>query len=114
IVSGLSQLDQKLTQAIEAYRLDEASSHLYQFIWGQYCDWYLEFAKPILDGADGAVKAETQATCAWVLTQLCRMLHPFMPFITEELWQHMTDGKAGLLMASSWPQVRGLSDERAD
>ena len=57
------------------------------FVWGTFCDWYLEFCKPLLNGSDAAAKAETQQTAGWVLDQIFLMLHPFMPFVTEELWQ---------------------------
>jgi len=76
----------------------------YQFVWGTFCDWYLEFTKPILTGNDEEAKTETRAMTAWLLSQIVRLLHPIMPFITEELWHHLTEGKAGLLIASKWPE----------
>ena len=69
------------------YKFNEAAGALYQFVWNVFCDWYLELIKPILTGTDEAAKAETRATAAWVLDQILLLLHPFMPFVTEELWQ---------------------------
>ena len=78
-----------VTTALETFRFDEAAHRLYHFAWGTFCDWYLEFTKPILQGEDEAARAETQATTAWVLAQLVHLLHPVMPFITEELWRQL-------------------------
>ena len=64
---------------------------IYEFVWGIFCDWYLELIKPVLASGDEAAKAETRATAAWVLDQILKLLHPFMPFITEELWAHMVE-----------------------
>ena len=72
---------------IEAYKFNEAAGAIYEFTWGVFCDWYLELTKPVLDGGDEAAKAETRATAAWALDQIMKLLHPFMPFITEELWE---------------------------
>ncbi len=81
------------TEAIDAYTFNEAAGAVYRFVWNIYCDWYLELAKPVLTGADGAAKDETRATVAWVRDEILKLLHPFMPFITEELWAH--DRRAG-------------------
>ncbi len=89
--------------AIEAFRFNEAAGVLYQFTWGTFCDWYLEFAKPILDGADPAAKAETRAAAAWALDQILHMLHPIMPFITEELYQSLADRGGEQLILRPWP-----------
>ena len=70
---------------------NEAALPIYEFVWGQFCDWYLELIKPLLSGDDDAAKAETRAVTAWTLDQILKMLHPFMPFITEELWAHMVE-----------------------
>ena len=59
---------------------------MYRFVWNTYCDWYLELIKPVLTGPDGAAKTETRAAAAWALDEILKLLHPFMPFITEELW----------------------------
>jgi valyl-tRNA synthetase len=99
--------------ALEAYRFNDAANALYHFAWGEFCDWYLEFTKPILSGGDAGAQSETRAATAWVLDQLLHLLHPFMPFITEELWgQNHPDADA--LMNTSWPKHDGLKiDETA-
>ena len=94
-----------VTAALEAYRFDEAAHRLYHFVWGTFCDWYLEFTKPILQGDDPDARRETQAMTAWVLGQVVHLLHPVMPFITEELWQQIEGEKAGMLMVSQWPDL---------
>ena len=94
-----------VTTALEAFRFDEAAHHLYHFAWGSFCDWYLEFTKPILQGDDDAARAETQATTAWVLAQLVHLLHPVMPFISEELWRQLAGDVAGMLIVGSWPDL---------
>jgi valyl-tRNA synthetase len=105
------------TQAILDYKFNEASLGIYEFIWGTFCDWYLELAKPILAGDDEAAKAETRATAAWVLDQILKILHPFMPFITEELWGRLVEvgeQRRTLLCLSQWPQLDGLVHADAD
>ena len=92
-----------VTAGIEAYKFNDAANALYQFVWGGFCDWYLELSKPVLQGADGPAKAETRATTAWVLDQILMLLHPLMPFITEELWEKRADGRANALMVQPWP-----------
>ncbi|GAB4393379.1 MAG: valine--tRNA ligase [Kiloniellaceae bacterium] len=119
IVSQLAQAEPKVRKAIEDYRFNEAAQALYQFIWNTYCDWYLEFAKPLLQGDDAAAKAETRATAQWVLHQALFLLHPIMPFLTEELWQQTGPGDAGgeaeLMTTSAWPSFdEGLVDGEAD
>src|SRR3984885_1586314 len=91
-----------VTQAIEAYRFDEAANRLYAFVWGTFCDWYLEFTKPILQGGDAAAQAETRATIGWTLTPIVHLLHPLMPYVTEEIWGELS-GDMGLLMTAAWP-----------
>ena len=76
----------EVTEAIEAYRFNDAAGSIYRFVWNVYCDWYLELAKPVLLGEDGAAKSETRAMVAWARDEILKLLHPFMPFITEELW----------------------------
>jgi valyl-tRNA synthetase len=105
IVSAVSNCAAAVTAALDAYRFDEAASRLYQFVWGTFCDWYVEFTKPILQGDEEAARAETQATTAWVLGRIVHLLHPIMPFITEEVWQNLAGEEAGLLLTSSWPEI---------
>ena len=76
----------EVTEAIQAYRFNDAAGAAYRFVWNIYCDWYLELAKPLLTGADETAKAETRAMVAWARDEILKLLHPFMPFITEELW----------------------------
>ena len=90
-----------VTAAIEACAFDDTANALYKFIWNVFCDWYLELAKPILNGDDQAAKDEIRAMTAWVLDQAMIMLHPVMPFITEELWAQ-TESK-GMLISHAWP-----------
>src|SRR4051794_4054922 len=94
-----------VTVALEAYRFDEAAHRLYHFLWGTFCDWYLEFPKPILQGDDEAARAETQATTSWVLATLVHLLHPVMPFITEELWGQLAGDKGEMLIRAAWPDL---------
>jgi valyl-tRNA synthetase len=91
----------EVNAALETYRFDTAADALYKFVWGKVCDWYVEFAKPLFDGPDAT---ETRQTMAWVLDQSMILLHPFMPFLTEELWS--TTGKRGkLLVHTDWPNL---------
>jgi len=107
IIGKLAQCGRDLDEALAAYRFNDAASLLYQFTWHAFCDWYLEFAKPVLQGGDAAAAKETRAAMAWVLDRLLRLLHPFMPFVTEELWDHLreraADGPDELLITASWP-----------
>jgi valyl-tRNA synthetase len=91
----------EVNEALENYRFDQAADALYKFVWGKVCDWYVEFAKPLFDGPDAA---ETRATMAWVLDQSMILLHPFMPFITEELWG-TTGKREKLLVHTDWPEL---------
>ncbi|MYF85105.1 MAG: valine--tRNA ligase, partial [Rhodospirillaceae bacterium] len=114
IVSQLAQLEPQVKAAIVGYRFNEAAHDLYQFVWHSYCDWYLEFAKPLLQSDDPAVLAETRATALWTLHKALTMLHPFMPFLTEELWEQ-TGRDSSLLIAADWPAIDGaLVDGAAD
>ena len=111
-IIGETELTAKaVTAALEAYKFNEAAAAIYDFVWGQFCDWYLELIKPLLAGEDEAAKAETRAVTAWTLDQILKMLHPFMPFITEELWTHMVEygvKRDTILALSQWPQLDGL------
>jgi valyl-tRNA synthetase len=102
----------EVTEAIEAYRFNDAAGGLYRFVWNIYCDWYLELAKPLLTGAAGPAKAETQAMVAWVRDEILKLLHPFMPFVTEELWTVTApaSGRDDLLVLSRWPDHSKLAD----
>ena len=105
----------EITTAIEGYEFNNAADAAYRFVWNVYCDWYVELSKPLLTGPDGAAKDETRATAAWALDEILKLLHPFMPFITEELWGVAPGPKRdGLLVLSQWPKLDGLDDEKAE
>jgi len=106
-----------VSAAIDAYRFNDAANAAYRFVWSVFCDWYVELAKPLLQGADGAEKDETRATTAFVLDQIYALLHPFMPFLTEELWA--IKGAEGpkretMLALAAWPSLEGLEDADAE
>jgi len=106
-----------VTEALEAYKFNEAAGAVYEFVWGIFCDWYLELIKPILSGDDEAAIAETRAMVAWTLDQILKLLHPFMPYITEELWAHAVEHgekRENVLALSRWPSISGLIDADVD
>ena len=106
IVHEIGKTQKAVTQGIEEYKFNEAANAIYHFVWHVFCDWYLECTKPILNGADGPSKDETRACTAWILNQMLTLLHPFMPFITEELWQNTGTAKRAseeMLIGASWP-----------
>jgi valyl-tRNA synthetase len=111
----------EVTEAIAVYKFNDAAGAIYRFVWNVYCDWYLELAKPLLMGPDGPAKDETQAMVAWARDEVLKLLHPFMPFITEELWAvtapsvipGMT-GRETLLTVSEWPSLEGIGDAKAE
>jgi valyl-tRNA synthetase len=105
-----------VTQGIEQHRYNEAAAALYQFVWNTFCDWYLELSKPALAGPDGAAKDETRAMFAWAFDRILTLLHPFMPFITEELWNRIGENapRAALLIQTPWSELTGLVDSAAD
>jgi valyl-tRNA synthetase len=107
----------EVTAAIEAYKFNDAANTIYRFVWNIYCDWYLELIKPVLTGPDGAAKSETQAAAAWALDEILKLLHPFMPFITEELWGVTVregDRRDHMLALDVWPTHDGLDDAAAE
>ncbi|MEM6759388.1 MAG: valine--tRNA ligase [Pseudomonadota bacterium] len=101
IKGELAKTRATVDQALTDYRFNDAASTLYAFTWNTFCDWYLEFTKPIFDGDDADAIAETKATYAWALDQCLILLHPIMPFITEELWQQKSRPKR--LIHADWP-----------
>jgi len=117
IAHELQKTCHEITGALEAFRFKEAAETLYRFVWNIYCDWYLELAKPILSGGTPAAIAETQAMTAWVRDEILKLLHPFMPFITEELWRVTAEEgpkRASLLALASWPTHTALAAEDAE
>lgn len=106
IVSEMNQLILRVEDALDAYKLNEAAQELYQFIWGTYCDWYVELSKPLLMGGDTPEAQETRITLGWVLGQVLHLLHPFAPFVTEKLWKDLNaDPNPGLLITAPWPKA---------
>lgn len=115
ILTELARTEAEVTEAIEAYRFNDAASSLYRFVWNQFCDWYLELLKPVFMGEDESAKTEAQACAAYVLEQIYKLLHPFMPFMTEELWAHTAGegvSRDTLLCHADWPTPE-FSDENS-
>ncbi|MBB3459634.1 valine--tRNA ligase [Rhizobium sp. BK377] len=117
ILTELARAERDVTEALEAYRFNDAAGALYRFVWNQFCDWYLELLKPVFGGEDEGAKAEAQACSAYVLEEIYKLLHPFMPFMTEELWAH-TAGEGqerdGLLCHAEWPSPSYVDNAAAD
>jgi len=104
ILTELSRTARAVTEGIETFRFNEAAGAAYRFVWNTFCDWYVELLKPLFAGSDEAAKAESRATMAHVLDQIYALLHPFMPFMTEELWAQTASGeRASLLCHAEWP-----------
>ena len=117
ILTELSRTIRDVTEAIEGYRFNEAAGSLYRFIWNQFCDWYLELLKPVFNGEDEGAKGESQACVAYVLDETYKLLHPFMPFMTEELWEKTAGAgreRATLLCHAEWPAAFYADDAAAD
>ncbi len=107
ILTELTRTARAVTDGITGFRFNEAAGAAYRFVWNQFCDWYLELLKPIFAGDDEAAKAESQAVAAFVLDEIYKLLHPMMPFMTEELWAHTAgEGKERptLLCHARWPE----------
>jgi valyl-tRNA synthetase len=114
VAAAVAQTAARVAAALEEFKFNEAAGALYQFVWGTFCDWYLEFTKPILTGRDEAAKAETRAMTAWALGEIVHLLHPIMPFLTETLWRNLAGEGAGMLIAAPWPAIGGdLGDAAA-
>jgi valyl-tRNA synthetase len=102
IIGETARIREEVDAALQDFRFDHAAQGLHAFVWGVVCDWYVEFAKPLLQGEDATHREETQQVMAWVLDQCLLLLHPFMPFITEDLWGS-TATRAKLLAHGDWP-----------
>ena len=114
IIGETAKIRETVDAAFDSFRFNDAALGLYAFVWGKVCDWYVEFSKPLLNSEDDAIKAETRATMGWVLDQCLIMLHPIMPFITEELWGE-TASRDGMLVHADWPAYStDLVDAEAD
>jgi valyl-tRNA synthetase len=117
IAHETAKAGREVTAAIEAYKFNDAAGALYRFVWNVFCDWYLELIKPVLTGPDGAAKRETRGAVSWALDEILKLLHPFMPFITEELWRVTAEKglpRHHLLALEAWPDHDGLDDEAAE
>lgn len=115
IIGETARVRAEVDAALDAYRFNDAANALYAFVWGKVCDWYVEFSKPLLMDGDAATRAETQKVMAWVLDQCLILLHPIMPFITEELWSQ-TGTRSKMLVHADWPaySATALADPAAD
>ncbi|NEJ71043.1 valine--tRNA ligase [Rhizobium phaseoli] len=117
ILTELARTERDVTEALEAFRFNDAAGALYRFVWNQVCDWYLELLKPVFNGEDEGAKAEAQACSAYILEEIYKLLHPFMPFMTEELWAHTAgEGKerGTLVCHAEWPSPSYADDAAAD
>ncbi len=110
ILSKLNALIPAVTDNMDAYELGVAAQKLYDFIWDDYCDWYIEFTKARLQGEEEQAKEQAQQVLCYVLTEMLKLLHPFMPFITEEIWQALPHaagvGEGDFLMLQKWPEPK--------
>jgi len=115
IIGETARVREEVDAALEAYRFNDAANALYAFVWGKVCDWYVEFSKPLLMDGSEAEKLETQQTMGWVLDQCLVLLHPIMPYITEELWGLMGT-RSKMLVHADWPSYAAadLVDPAAD
>ncbi|MFS2174968.1 valine--tRNA ligase [Rhizobium pisi] len=117
ILTELARTERDVTEALEAFRFNDAAGALYRFVWNEVCDWYLELLKPVFSGEDEGAKAEAQACSAYILEEIYKLLHPFMPFMTEELWAHTAgEGKERdtLVCHAEWPAPSYADDGAAD
>lgn len=103
ILHRLNETAKDVTRLMDAYEFGETGRTLYNFIWDDLCDWYIEFSKLSLYGEDADAKRKTQSVLAYVLDQTMRLIHPFMPFISEEIWQHLPHEGETITLAA-WPE----------
>jgi valyl-tRNA synthetase len=120
IVAECARAAAEMADALENLHFNDAASAIYRFVWDVYCDWYLELIKPLLGGTDEGAKAEARMTAAWTRDQILKLLHPFMPFITEELWARTAEHaepRSSMLIEAPWPELASLpanEDARAE
>jgi valyl-tRNA synthetase len=107
IVFEVTNAVENVRKSIENYRFNDAAKYIYQFSWATFCDWYIEFTKPILAGVNAGEINETKATTMWVLKQILNTLNPIMPYLSEELWESL--GYEGLLINHSWPSLGSIN-----
>ncbi|WP_237215153.1 valine--tRNA ligase [Falsiroseomonas oryziterrae] len=113
ILDGANRAVAACTAALEAYRFDEYAAAAYAFVWGSFCDWFIELGKPVLNGPDGAEKDEVKGAAGHVFGTILRLLHPAMPFVTEELWHRFGYGPEGSLIRTAWPDSVPVPDAEA-
>ncbi len=114
IVGEIVKTSQDVTRSLEAFRFNDAAGAIYHFVWGTFCDWYVELIKPVLNGDSDTDKAEVRKTTAWALDQMLVLLHPFMPFITEELWHALNSERETDIILAAWPDLpESLRNESA-
>jgi len=118
IVGKTAECASAVAQAIEAYRFNDAANGYYQYTWGTFCDWFLEFAKPVFAGSDEQAKSETRATAAWVIEQILHIGQPIIPYVTQELWDKLAEDykltRPYRLIKGTWPTYEGLSNAAAE
>jgi valyl-tRNA synthetase len=117
IIGELAKAFSETSTAITAYRFNDAANVAYRFVWHIFCDWYVELTKPVVQGEDSVAKDEMRATTAYVIDEICKLLHPFMPFITEELWAIKgTEGPARetILALAQWSDLSGMDNPAAE
>ena len=102
VIGEVTKATADVTKSLENFKYNEASAAIYHFTWGTFCDWYIELLKPYFFGDDGEQKTECRETAAWVMDEILKALHPFMPFITEELWQTLNDNRETDLILAPW------------
>ena len=112
ILKKCSETAKEIEKALDVYAFNDASNALYHFIWGTFCDWYLEAVKPIFYGDDTAAISETRKVVGFVLESLLKMAHPFMPFVTEEIWDK-TAQRDNMIAETAWPDLTAFEDEKA-
>lgn len=114
LVGELKELVGQVDEFLDAYQFNQAAQAVYHFTWGVWCDWYLELTKPLLaEGADKATADETRLVMGWAFDQLLRVLHPFIPFVTEAIWQQHTLGEGSYLMVQTWPKASSWPTDEA-
>lgn len=102
ILSRLSQISGETEKLISGFNLSQAATELYHFVWNDFCDWFIELSKPVLTAAEGKEKEETQKTLFFVLERILKLLHPFMPFMTEEIWHRLKEMSSD---SETWPET---------
>ena len=104
IIGKTQDILSSVNQSYERFRFNDIANNLYNHTWGVFCDWYIEFSKSLLNNEDEKTVQETRKTLSWAFVACLKMLHPIMPFVTEELWEHFRKDK-GLLSNSNWPTI---------